>query len=76
VTRQLWSAFLEQHESTVLRRRFTRMRSAARNRPPSPHHQAPRKASRNAPCPCGSGKKFKRCCAAPAPHTATTTSPD
>jgi hypothetical protein len=22
--------------------------------------------SRNAPCPCGSGKKFKRCCGAPA----------
>ena len=24
-------------------------------------HEAP-KASRNAPCPCGSGKKFKQCC--------------
>lgn len=22
-----------------------------------------RKVGRNAPCPCGSGKKFKRCCA-------------
>jgi hypothetical protein len=22
----------------------------------------PRKAERNAPCPCGSGRKFKRCC--------------
>jgi hypothetical protein len=23
---------------------------------------APRKLSRNAPCPCGSGKKYKHCC--------------
>jgi len=23
---------------------------------------APTETSRNAPCPCGSGKKFKRCC--------------
>jgi uncharacterized protein YecA (UPF0149 family) len=23
---------------------------------------APRTPARNAPCPCGSGKKFKRCC--------------
>jgi uncharacterized protein len=30
---------------------------ALRNRP---------KAGRNEPCPCGSGKKFKRCCGAPA----------
>ncbi len=22
----------------------------------------PRKLSRNAPCPCGSGKKYKHCC--------------
>jgi len=34
------------------------------------HHNAPlrhsqaTKAGRNAPCPCGSGKKFKKCCAA------------
>jgi hypothetical protein len=24
--------------------------------------QAPAKAKRNAPCPCGSGKKAKKCC--------------
>ncbi|MFK7871112.1 MAG: SEC-C metal-binding domain-containing protein [Roseobacter sp.] len=22
----------------------------------------PQKVGRNAPCPCGSGKKFKKCC--------------
>lgn len=31
--------------------------------PPLKHSQAT-KAGRNAPCPCGSGKKFKKCCAA------------
>lgn len=33
------------------------------------HHQAPyvrpeAKVGRNDPCPCGSGKKFKKCCGA------------
>lgn len=28
--------------------------------PPKPLARQP--AGRNAPCPCGSGKKFKRCC--------------
>ncbi len=34
------------------------------------------KAGRNAPCPCGSGKKFKKCCGAPgaSPTPATTES--
>ena len=31
---------------------------------PSAHRPAPR-IGRNDPCPCGSGKKFKKCCAAP-----------
>jgi uncharacterized protein YecA (UPF0149 family) len=31
--------------------------------PPSPlTHYEGRKIGRNEPCPCGSGKKFKRCC--------------
>lgn len=29
-----------------------------------PPPDQPRKISRNAPCPCGSGKKYKRCCGA------------
>jgi uncharacterized protein YecA (UPF0149 family) len=28
--------------------------------PPSPARKA--KAGRNEPCPCGSGKKYKKCC--------------
>ena len=29
---------------------------------PQTHAPAPRKTGRNQPCPCGSGKKYKRCC--------------
>ena len=28
----------------------------------SPHQARGGKVERNAPCPCGSGKKFKKCC--------------
>jgi SEC-C motif-containing protein len=28
------------------------------------------KVGRNAPCPCGSGKKYKHCCGAPSPGSA------
>ena len=30
--------------------------------PGMPHHDPQRKIGRNDPCPCGSGKKFKKCC--------------
>lgn len=30
--------------------------------PPSPPQRARGRVGRNDPCPCGSGKKFKRCC--------------
>lgn len=30
--------------------------------PPSQSAQASSKIGRNEPCPCGSGKKFKKCC--------------
>jgi curved DNA-binding protein CbpA len=34
------------------------------DRPPEPVHRAQPKVGRNDPCPCGSGKKYKRCCGA------------
>ncbi len=34
--------------------------------PPVPYVAAPT-VGRNEPCPCGSGKKFKKCCDGPAP---------
>ncbi len=30
--------------------------------PPTPKQQIRKRISRNDPCPCGSGKKFKKCC--------------
>ncbi|HWW64228.1 MAG TPA: SEC-C metal-binding domain-containing protein, partial [Sphingomonadaceae bacterium] len=30
--------------------------------PPRAHTPSARKTGRNQPCPCGSGKKYKRCC--------------
>lgn len=33
--------------------------------PPTPEQQRRGRVSRNDPCPCGSGKKFKRCCYRP-----------
>jgi hypothetical protein len=33
-----------------------------RDHPRPEPHQSPGKVGRNSPCPCGSGKKFKRCC--------------
>ena len=32
--------------------------------PPEPYHNPLRNVGRNDPCPCGSGKKFKKCCMA------------
>ena len=37
-------------------------RSSARPRPSAPVARAMPKIGRNDPCPCGSGKKFKKCC--------------
>ncbi|MCA9850499.1 MAG: SEC-C domain-containing protein, partial [Dehalococcoidia bacterium] len=31
-------------------------------RPPAGRHEIAMKIGRNAPCPCGSGKKYKKCC--------------
>jgi preprotein translocase subunit SecA len=36
--------------------------SAALRKNPSPATVAKQKVGRNEPCPCGSGKKFKKCC--------------
>jgi hypothetical protein len=41
------------------------MRAASANAPAGPARAA--KVGRNAPCPCGSGKKYKKCCGSPRP---------
>jgi SEC-C motif len=70
--RRLWLRLLDQHGAERIRGRFRRMRQVARSR----RHGVSRspaaagsiadsvKPGRNASCPCGSGKKFKRCCGA------------
>jgi SEC-C motif len=63
-TRPLWHALLKQNGHSALRERFKRMRAVAQSRARSQRHVVAPKLGRNAPCPCGSGRKFKRCCGA------------
>ena len=48
------------------RLRHEPLRPAARLAPPPADVTRTVKVGRNAPCPCGSGKKFKKCCGSPA----------
>ncbi|MEA3547139.1 MAG: preprotein translocase subunit SecA [Thermodesulfobacteriota bacterium] len=41
---------------------MSRSDQAAEERKPEPVKRTGKKIGRNAPCPCGSGKKYKRCC--------------
>ncbi|MTH54245.1 hypothetical protein GKZ89_12610 [Bacillus mangrovi] len=51
----IWKSVIEKREAKRNNRKivFT---------PPPPSTEPPEKISRNAPCPCGSGKKYKKCC--------------
>src|SRR5262249_21932037 len=52
----------EEEESTVdPQSALAKMREAAQSAPPRPAASAAPKIGRNDPCPCGSGKKFKKC---------------
>ncbi|MFC1609569.1 SEC-C metal-binding domain-containing protein [Myxococcota bacterium] len=77
LVRSLWRRFVERHRGiSILAERQQRMReqgeelmrrhrqSAAKNpeRVSPPRNHSPRKIGRNEPCPCGSGKKYKKCC--------------
>jgi preprotein translocase subunit SecA len=46
----------------------SRVQRALQQQPTPPSSSTP-VAGRNDPCPCGSGKKFKRCCGETAPHS-------
>ena len=53
-------------------RHFARQRrefAQPAGRSPDPLRRATQKVGRNDPCPCGSGKKFKRCCGSRPPAT-------
>ena len=71
---RLWKTFIgESGRKAKLRERFRKMRLAAQRvgelheteRPPEPARREGRKVGRNEPCPCGSGRKHKRCCGRP-----------
>jgi hypothetical protein len=47
------------------RLRHEPVRPAVRPAPPPEATVRTVKVGRNAPCPCGSGKKFKKCCGSP-----------
>jgi uncharacterized protein YchJ len=67
LVRALWSRLLEDHGRKALRERYRRMRQAARARS-TDATLARARVGRNEPCPCGSGKKYKRCCGAGTPN--------
>ena len=42
--------------------RFDLLKQLADIKPSAPQPEKQKKVGRNDPCPCGSGKKYKRCC--------------
>ena len=48
-----WDALLSADERTTIRKQFN-----------EDHRAVSTKVGRNDPCPCGSGKKYKKCCGA------------
>ena len=66
----LWSAFESRNDLGELTRRFQEMTRigpqihALRRQQMRRKKNSPRAVGRNAPCPCGSGKKYKKCCGA------------
>jgi hypothetical protein len=83
--RELFAAFWNEHEERLRPRRDEARRAVLRHAPP-PATSAPAAATtaapvsparppRNAPCPCGSGKKYKRCCLGAPLHSSARPGP-
>lgn len=53
---------IRQNSAAMIPRVLPALRKLAQIRASDPSARATRKAGRNEPCPCGSGKKYKRCC--------------
>lgn len=57
-----WKIFYR-HALPTLRQLAAEVRRERQQaRQPAPGRMPPRKAGRNDPCPCGSGRKYKKCC--------------
>lgn len=70
VVRQLWSLFERRHQvGPYLRRREARFKAVGQTlcRPVAKPVRAVPSPGRNEPCPCGSGRKFKKCCLGKSP---------
>jgi hypothetical protein len=64
---QLFKIFLEMYPDLLKRfskrhKQLTELYRTYRKSQPKAEIRAQQKAGRNDPCPCGSGKKFKKCC--------------
>ncbi len=62
---ELWMRFQRRHDvSRFLRQREAQLKAVGETLwyPVPKPVRAPPKIGRNAPCPCGSGKKYKKCC--------------
>jgi uncharacterized protein YecA (UPF0149 family) len=52
-----------EHSNTVAcRNNLARLLNLKTNSDNNARQKSPQKGSRNAPCPCGSGKRYKHCC--------------
>ena len=61
--RRLFDAYAARHrDSGRLRRRHAELLAAPPAPAPEPARRQDARVGRNDPCPCGSGKKYKRCC--------------
>jgi uncharacterized protein YchJ len=70
----LWAAYVRRHPRFLerLRARTDVMRSYGRDLREWSQKRSGTTVARNAPCPCGSGKKYKKCCWLTGPATAST----
>lgn len=73
LVQELWRRFTARHEvRRLFSARTKTMQSVGvelfKRRAPSAPHVAPPSVGRNDPCPCGSGKKYKKCCADKRPN--------
>ncbi|MCK6449630.1 MAG: DUF1186 domain-containing protein [Alphaproteobacteria bacterium] len=57
-----WYGFSEQYKIDQAKRAERRETEAAAERLAGPYFDPMRRVRRNDPCPCGSGRKFKKCC--------------